>query len=59
MLLSANGLDHGPACGERVSCPACGDPLGPLYRVAERQERRTGTFILCHRCDGQWQEIAA
>lgn len=59
VLLWANGLAHGPACGERIACPACDMPLGENYLPAERQVRWSGTFILCHLCGGRWREIAA
>jgi hypothetical protein len=59
VLLMSNA-HHGPACGaERVSCPVCGEPYGPLYRPAERQVRRSGVFLFCHACHGAWREIAA
>lgn len=59
VLLSAHGLQHGPACGERTSCPLCGEPDGPLYLPAERTVRRDGTFLYCNRCHQGWREIAA
>jgi hypothetical protein len=57
VLVEANGLDHGPACGERIACP-CGVDRGP-YRLAERQVRRGGTFVICHGCGKRWREVAA
>lgn len=59
VLLVAHGIVHGPSCGERIPCPICGDGPWAPYMPAERQSRRTGTFVLCHACDGRWREIAA
>lgn len=59
VLLSAFGLRHPSSCGERVACPRCGEPDGPLYRPAERFARQHGSFIYCNRCREGWREIGA
>lgn len=59
LLVPANGIDHGPACGERIPCPVHGTPNGPDYLPAERQIRQFGVFIFAHDCRRAWRELPA
>lgn len=39
-------------CGERIPCPACGEPFGPFYRPAELL--RNGD-VVSHCCGQRWR----
>ena len=58
MLIPANGIDHGPACGERIPSPhrRCQEQVAP-FLAGERQVRRHGVFVLCNVCRSGWREV--
>lgn len=56
VLVEVSGLDHGPACGERVPSPhdQCQARLSP-FLAGERQARPFGVFVLCNGCRTAWR----